>query len=89
MEASKLSRTTMRTGAGLAVMAALLVAISPIIIANFGTATFLGAAPAAILVTTFYLLAPAVCIIFSAVFIAASLIMRHAETLREESLTRH
>ncbi|MDQ0755932.1 hypothetical protein QFZ61_001919 [Arthrobacter sp. B3I4] len=77
----------MRTGAGLAVVAVLLVLMSPLIISNFGTATFVGAAPVAILVTTFYLLAPAVCIIFSAVLIAASLIMRHAEALKTDSLT--
>lgn len=79
----------MRTGSGLAVIAVLLVAVGPFIIANFGTVTLQGAAPVAILVTTFYMLTPAVCIIFSAALIAASLIMRHAESLREESLTRH
>ena len=78
----------MRTGVGLAVIASLLVVMSPLIIANFGTAAFVGAAPIAILVTTFYLLAPAVCVIFSAVLVAASLVMRHAEALRTESLTR-
>jgi hypothetical protein len=87
VEASKLSTTTMRTGIGLAVIAAVLAVMSPLIIGNFGTTTFVGDAPVAILVTTIYLLAPVVCVLFSAVLVAASLIMRHAEALKIDSLT--
>lgn len=82
-----MSTMTMRTGVGLAVIAALLIVMTPIIVGNFGTTTFVGDAPVAILVTTIYLLAPVVCVLFSAVLVAASLIMRHAEALKTDSLT--
>jgi hypothetical protein len=77
---------TMRTGIGLAVIAALLVMMSPLIIGNLGTSTFAVDAPVAILVTVIWLLAPVVCVLFSAVLVAASLIMRHAEALKTGSL---
>lgn len=86
VQASKLPKNTMRTGIGLAVIAALLVMMSPLIIGNFGTATFEVEAPVAILVTMICLLAPVVCVLFSGVLVAASLIMRHAETLKTGSL---
>jgi hypothetical protein len=86
VEASKLPTKTMRTGVGLAVIAALLVMMSPLIIGNFGTSTFAVDAPVAILVTVICLLAPVVCVLFSAVLVAASLIMRHAEALKTGSL---
>ena len=86
MEASKLATRAMRIGVGLAVIAALLVVVSPLIIGNFGTATFAVDAPVAILVTVICLLAPVVCVLFSAVLVAASLIMRHAEALKTGSL---
>ena len=79
----------MRAGVGLAVIAVLLVVMSPVVIGNFGTSTFVGNAPVAIFVTTIYLFAPVVCVLFSAVLVAASLVMRHAEALKSESLTRH
>jgi hypothetical protein len=86
VEASKLPKNTMRAAVGLAVIAALLVMMSPLIIGNFGTATFSVDAPVAILVTMICLLAPVVCVLFSAVLVAASLIMRHAEALKTGSL---
>ena len=87
MEAPKLSRITMHAGVAMAVAAALLLLMSPFIINNFGTVILVGDAPVAVLVTMSCLLAPVVCIVFSAVLVAASLIMRHAEALKAESLT--
>lgn len=72
---------TMRTGVGLGVIAALLVVLSPLIIGNFGTTTFAEGSPLAMVVTAIYLLVTAACVVFSAVLVAASLIMRHAESL--------
>ncbi|MCG2622998.1 hypothetical protein LVY72_13935 [Arthrobacter sp. I2-34] len=76
---------TMRAGAGLGAAAVLLVLLNPLIIGTFGTTTFVEHAPVAMVVTAVYLLATAACVIFSAVLVAASLIMRHAELLKSES----
>ena len=84
MEASKLSTMTLRAGIGLGVIAVLLVVLAPLIIDNFGT-TFVEDAPVAMVVTAIYLLITASCVLFSAVLVAASLIMRHAESLKSRS----
>jgi hypothetical protein len=85
VEASKLSTMTMRAGVGLGVAAVLLVILNRLVIGNFGTDTFVEDAPVAMVVTAIYLLAIAACVIFSAVLVAASLIMRHAEALKSHS----
>jgi hypothetical protein len=54
--------------------------------ANFGTTTFAEGAPVATVVTAIYLLLTAASVLFSAVLVAASLIMRHAESLKSHSL---
>jgi hypothetical protein len=85
VEASKLSTMTMRAGVGLGAAAVLLILLTRLIIGNFGTTTFVEDAPVAMVVTALYLLATAACVIFSAVLVAASLIMRHAELLKSDS----
>lgn len=85
MEASKLSTMTMRTGIGLGVIAALLIVLTPLMLANFGTTTFVEGAPLAMVVTAIYLLVTAACVLFAAVLVAASLIMRHAESLKSHT----
>jgi len=85
MEASRLSTMTMRAGVGLGVIAVLLILLNRLIIGNFGTARFVEDAPMAMVVTAIYLLATAASVIFSAVLVAASLIMRHAELLKSRA----
>ena len=85
MEASRLSTMTMRAGVGLGVIAVLLILLNRVIIGNFGTTRFVEDAPMAMVVTAIYLLATAACVIFSAVLVAASLIMRHAELLKSRA----
>jgi hypothetical protein len=60
--------------------------LTPLMMANFGTTTFAEGAPVATVVTAIYLLLTAASVLFSAVLVAASLIMRHAESLKSHSL---
>ena len=81
MEASRLSKTTMRTGRTLGATAVLLIAFGPQIMGNFGTPAVIEVAPVAMAVSTTYLLVTDTFLPFSAALVAASLIMRHAESL--------
>jgi Na+-driven multidrug efflux pump len=83
MGASRILKTTMRVGVMLGVIAVLLIALSPLILGNFGTTTVVADAPVAMAVSTVYLLVTATFLPFSAALISASLVMRHAESLRE------
>jgi hypothetical protein len=85
VEASKLPTMTMRAGIGLGAIATLLIVLNPLIIGNFGTTTFDEGAPVATVVTAIYLLLTGACVVFSAALVAASLIMRHAESLKSNS----
>ena len=83
MHASRMLKTTMRVGVLLGVIAVLLIAFSPLILGNFGTTTVVADAPVAMAVSTVYLLVTATFLPFSAALFSASLVMRHAEALRE------
>lgn len=81
MEASSMSRKTMQVGVALGVIAVLLVAFTRPIIGNFGTTslvdgTLLGAA-----VTILHGSLITASLVFSAALVAASLVMRHTESL--------
>jgi hypothetical protein len=87
VEASRLSKSTMRVGMVLGVIAVLLLAFSPQIMGNFGTTRVIEGAPVAMAVSTTYLLVTATFLPFSAALVAASLIMRHAESLSHSKQT--
>ncbi|WP_157940140.1 hypothetical protein [Arthrobacter ruber] len=70
----------MRAGMILGIFAVLL-PVLPILNRNFGTEFVVEGAPIAMIFTTLYVFLAAACLLFSAVLIGASLIMRHAESL--------
>lgn len=87
VEASNLSETTMWTGLILGATAVLLIAFSPQIMGSFGTTRVIEDAPVAMAVSTIYLLVTVTFLPFSAALVAASLIMRHAESLSHSKQT--
>ncbi|TJY69015.1 hypothetical protein E4J89_12495 [Arthrobacter sp. CAU 1506] len=76
-----MSKTTMRAGILLGVIAVLMIAFGPLILGNFGTTTVIEDAPVAMAVSTTYQLVTATFLPFSAAFISAALVMRHSDTL--------
>lgn len=77
----------MQAGVILGATAVLLIAFGPQIMGNFGTPTVIEGAPVAMAVSTTYLLVTATFVPFSAALVAASLIMRHAESLSHSKQT--
>ena len=80
MTAPNLPKMCMRAGMILGLFAVLL-PVFPILNRNFGTEFVVEGAPIAMIFTTLYVFLAAACLLFSAVLIGASLIMRHAESL--------
>lgn len=81
MEAATMSRKTMWAGIVLGVIAVLMIAFSRLIIGNFGTTIVVGSSSLAVAVSMIYLLVIVSSLLFSAALVAASLVMRHAESL--------
>ena len=88
MESSTMPKITMRVGIALGAIAVLLIAMGPQILGNFGTTTVVHGAPVAMTLTTTYLLLTLTSLPFSAALIAASLVMRHAESLAPRKASR-
>lgn len=81
MEAARMSKTTMRVGIALGVIAVLMIAFGPLILGNFGTTLVVGSSPLSLAVSVIYFLVIVSSLLFSAALVAASLVMRHAESL--------
>ncbi|MBJ2119472.1 hypothetical protein I6N91_00590 [Arthrobacter sp. MSA 4-2] len=77
----KMRKTVLRWGIILGVAGVLMLVFSPVIIGNFGTFYPGAGAPVAMAVTTLYSVATIALLPFSASLVAASLVMRHAESL--------
>ena len=77
----KMRRTVLRWGIVLGVVGVLMLVFSPVVIGNFGTIFPVAGAPVAMAVTTLYSVATTALLPFSASLVAASLVMRHAESL--------
>ncbi|TDK26645.1 hypothetical protein E2F48_05515 [Arthrobacter crusticola] len=81
MTDGKMHKTVLRWGILLGVAGVLMLVFSPVIIGNFGTFYPAAGAPVAMAVTTLYSAASIAFLPFSASLVAASLVMRHAESL--------
>ncbi len=78
----------LRWGIILGVAGVLMLIFSPAIITNFGTSYPAAGAPVAMIVTTLSTVATIAFLPFSASLVAASLVMRHAESLAARKETR-
>ncbi len=77
----KMHDVVLRWGIILGVAGVLMMVFSPVILGNFGTFHPVEEAPVATAVTTLYTVASIAFLPFSASLVAASLVMRHAESL--------
>lgn len=75
----------MRVGVALGVLAVLLVACTRLIIGNFGTTTLLDGTLLSLAVTLLHAGMITASLAFSAALVAASLVMRHTESLMRHS----
>ena len=74
----------MRVGIALGVIAVLLVVFSRQIIGNFGTTTLVDGTLLAVMVTIIHQFLITAFVAFSAALVAASLVMRHTESIMKE-----